>query len=134
MASRRVLPDTVVLSNYVGEVNDVATYQTTVLKHCYCPVEEGAAQRLPATSEADEGVVYIFDRNTVATDESGNVRTYLSYDLWRIVTDKTPYWTLNTDGKDKFKKYATRREYRIESFAHRVNGSPRMWHFEVRGK
>ena len=134
MASRRVLPDTVVLSNYVGEVNDVATYQTTTLKYCYCHVEEGAVHTLPATREADDGLLYIFDRSTVATAANGNVRQYLSYDLWKIVTDKTPYWTLNTDGKDKFKKSGTSREYKIESFAHKVNGSPRMWHFEVKGR
>lgn len=134
MASRRILPDTVVLSNYVGEVDDVATYQHTTLKFCYCPAEEGAAQGLPAKKEADDGILYIFDRNTKAFDADGNLRQYLDYDLWRIVTDKTPYWTLNTSGKDKFRKIGTKREYRIESFAHKVNGSPRMWHFEVKGR
>ena len=134
MASRRVLPDTVVLSNYVGEVNDVAIYQHTTLKYCYCPVEEGAAQGPHAKREADDGVLYIFDRNTVATDEYGNVREYLDYDLWKIVPDKTKYWTLNTGGKDKFRKIGTKREYKIESIAHKVNGSPRMWHFEVKGR
>lgn len=134
MASRRILPDTVVLANYVGEVDATATYQYTTLKHCYCPVEEGAASGLPVRRETDDGMLYIFDRNTRATDESGNVRQFLAYDLWKAIADKTPFWTLNTEGKDKFRKVGTRREYKIESVAHKVNGSPRMWHYEVKGR
>ena len=134
MATLRMLPDTVVLANYIGEVKDVATYQITYLKHVYCPDYEGSGVTTPGKRKTDSGMLYIFDMNSVAYDEDGNQRTYQPYDVWKALDDKTPYWTLCNGGRDTFKKEGSRSELTVVGFSHMVAGTSRMWHFEVEGQ
>lgn len=57
MANRRVLTDTVVLQNYIGEVNDEAAYQETTLVNCYFPTNEGADLNIQGKKANDSGTV-----------------------------------------------------------------------------
>lgn len=134
MATRRVLRDTVVLSNYAGEVNDVATYQHTILEHCYCSLSRGVTAGGQGKNPNDNSRLYVFDYGTVAKDTAGNVRTYLPFDEWKTLVDKTAFWTLAGNGKDYFTEQNTGDKIKVVSFAHLVSGSRRMWHFEVTGK
>ncbi len=134
MASLRMLKDTVVLYNYIGEVNDRATYQETVLTRCYCPLNEGADLNLQGKKANDSARLYLFDSKTLATAPDGTVRSYLLYSQWREVTDKTPYWTLSDKGTDYFKKSVGSTKLRIIGFSHKQAGTRRMWHFEVDGQ
>ena len=134
MASRRVLPDTVVLSNYVGEVNDAATYQETTITHVFCSANEGSAIGNSGRMANDSVSLYIFDRQSVATDSAGNKREYLPYSQWKALADKSGYWTLNDGGRDTFRKVGFEKEYIITGFGNYKVGSPRMWHIEVTGR
>lgn len=134
MASYRILRHTVLLSNYVGEVNDVATYQVTVLRHCYCPADEGISVGSHGKQPNDNSTLYIFDYRTVAESENGIPRKYLPYQEWKKLTDKTPYWTLSDRGEDFFHRLDGHTDFRINGFSHKVIGTRRMWHFEVSGK
>ena len=134
MASRRILRDTVSLFNYVGEVNGDATYQETILTVCYCPLNEGADLNMQGRKANDSARLYTFDRQTVATSVSGAKRTYLPHEQWEKEDDKSPYWTLSDEGQDYFKKQGAERQLRVVGFSHKVNGTPRMWHFEVDGR
>ena len=134
MASRRILIDTVTLYNYVGEVNDIATYQETVLKHCYCPTEKGIGNGLHAKKPSETAKLYLFDSKTVATSADGARRSYLPYNQWKAVEDKSAYWTLNDSGKDFFVKEGQTARFEITRFSHKKAGTKRMWHFEVEAK
>ena len=134
MASIRMLPDTVVLSNYVGEVNDVATFQETTITHVFCSVDEGSAIGNTGRKADDSVSLFIFDRRSVATDSAGNMREYLPYNQWKALSDKSGYWTLNDGGRDTFKKVGSDKEYTITDFGKYKIGSPRMWHTEVNGR
>lgn len=138
MASRRMLPDTVKIHNYVGEVNRVATYQETTITRCYSPVTIGAPSggnngKTPSNS----GELYIFDFASKAADQDGNPRAYRPYEEWNALPpeERAAYWTLNTGGKDYFTKEGLEEiHFKISHFTHLVAGTRRMWHFEVRGK
>ena len=135
MATSRMRPDTVILSNYVGEVSNVATYQVTVLKGCACVLGTGADARKNGNQSNDVATLYIFDRGTKAASADGTIaRTYLPYDEWAALSDKTPYWTLSDKGKDKIQKVGFEPELKITKFFRRKKGSRRMWHFEVNAR
>ena len=134
MASIRMLPDTVVLSNYIGEVNDVATFQETAISHVYCPVDEGSAIVNTGRRANDSIPLFIFDMRSIATDSHGNKREYLPYSQWKSLENKSNYWTINDSGRDTFKKVGSEKEYTITGFGRYKIGSPRMWHIEVSGR
>ena len=134
MASRRILKDTVRLYNYVGEVNDKATYQETVLQYCYCPVDDGVSKGLHAKRPSESARLYIFDRKTIAKSSDGATKAYLPYDEWKHVDDKSAYWTLNDNGKDYFVIEGQTARFEIDKFSHKATGTARMWHFEVDAK
>lgn len=129
-----MLPDTVVLANFIGEVRDVATYQITILTHVYCPFGDGSAVDTTGRRKNDSAMLYIFDKRTIATDEDGNQRTYLPYEQWKDLDDKTPYWTLCDGGRDTFRKQGSGKELYVTGFTHLTAGTARMWHFEVQGQ
>lgn len=132
MATSRMRPDTVILSNYVGEVNNVASYQVTILKGCACVLGIGATASNPGSRSNDGATLYIFDHGTKAASADGTIaRTYLPYDEWVRLLDKTPYWTLSDKGKDKIRKIGFDPELKVTKFFRRKKGTRRMWHFEV---
>ena len=132
MASRKILPDVVTLINYAGEVNDEAVYQETILTYCYCPTTEGADLNMQGKKAKKSGILYIFDEKTIAKAADGSIRTYKPYDEWVNLDDKSPYWTVGDLGLDYFEKAGSR--FRITGYAHKVNGTRRMHHFEVKGE
>lgn len=134
VASRRILADTVTLYNYVGEVNDIATYQETILRHCYCPVSVGASKGLPTRRPSETARLYLFDFKTVAQADNGQRRSYLPYDEWKLLDDKSSYWTLSDRGDDFFVKEGNATRFNIVMVSHKDTGTRRMWHFEVDGK
>lgn len=134
VASRRILIDTVTLYNYVGEVNDIATYQETVLRYCYCPADKGIGNGLHAKKPSESARLYLFDYKTVAESPDGVRRSYLPYSQWKTVENKEQYWTLNDSGKDYFVKEGQTARFEITRFSHKKGGTRRMWHFEVDAK
>lgn len=134
MASKRMLIDTVILMNYIGEVNDEASYQETVLKFCYCYTNEGADLNAQGRKSNDSGKLYIFDDRTVALAEDGSQRTYIPYSEWRKLDDKSKHWTISDCGTDYYRKAGSDCRLKITGFARKAVGTRRMWHFEVNGK
>lgn len=134
MASLRLLVDTVVLYNYIGEVNDEATYQETIFKRCYCPLNEGADLNMQGKKANDSARLYLFDGKTIAVGTDGTERKYLPYSQWKDAEDKTAYWTLSDKGTDYFKKSVGNTKLRIVGFSRKKTGTRRMWHFEVDGR
>ena len=136
MANPRMLKDTVTLYNYVGEVNDEAYYQDTILTNCYCPLNEGADLNLQGKKANDSARLYIFDANTIASGADGEERTFLPYETWKALTasEKSSYWTLSDKGTDYFRKSGSNIRLRIIGFCHKKAGRKRMWHYEVDGR
>ena len=134
MASRRILKDTVVLANYIGEVDDVATYQYTTIKNVYCYEAEGVNVSTIGRRGDDKATLFIFDTVSKAYDSEENKRSYLPYSLWKNLPDKSGFWTIGDEGYDTFRKIGTDKPHRITSFIRLRAGSSRMWHFEVEGE
>lgn len=135
VAGRRMLPDEVVLANYLGEVDDVSTYQFTTIKPVYCYSGDGSSTDNTGRRKNDSATLFIFDKASKAYDSDGNVREYIDHTLWKALPDKSGFWTLDDGGRDYFRKIGIPdREYRITSFQKLKAGSPRMWHFEVTGR
>lgn len=137
MPSPRMLPDTVHLFNYIGEVDDVATYQKAIISKCYCPIHDGSTPTGNGTAPSNRSTLYIFDRDSRVTDEDGKVLTYIPSEEWDALEDKAGYWTLR-DGPSrdyfvKTGKFPDPRKMPVIGSAHLTGGTPRMWHFEVQG-
>lgn len=137
MPSPRMLPDTVNLFNYVGEVDDVATYQKAIITKCYCSIHDGATPTGNGTAPGNGVTLYIFDRDSRVTNEDGNVLSFIPSEEWDELEDKSGYWTLR-DGptRDYFiksGKFHDPRQIPIIGYAHLTGGTPRMWHYEVQG-
>lgn len=135
--SRRILPDTVALYNYAGEVNDEATYEISTISHCYCMVAEGADLNDQGRKGHDSAQLYIFDKGTEITSTDGQTKTYLHYKEWDALppSERSAFWTLHDDGRDYFVKTEEGgRKFKVTKFSHKKAGSKRMWHFEVSAK
>ena len=139
MPSPRMLPDTVNLFNYVGEVNDIATYQKAIIRKCYCVIRDSSSadRNGNGTVPNTRSTLYIFDRCSIVTDDSGNTLTYIPYEDFDTLANKSGYWTLR-DGPTrdyfiKVGKSAEPRENPVIGFSHLTGGTPRMQHFKVEG-
>lgn len=131
---KTMLPHTVYLGNYIGEINDEATYQIAVIQRCYCPLEEGTTSSGGGKKKQDAAKLYIFQCRSSVTDTDGLPLSYLPHAEWDALTDKTGFWTIHPNGRDFFQRDDLDDRVIIQSFAYRNGGSPRMWHFEVTGK
>lgn len=131
MANPRLLKDTVQLKNYIGEVNDVATYQTTIIERCYCPYTVGTGVDKHGIMPPNRATLYIFDENSAASAVGGGKRSYLPFEQWDALpdADKAGYWTIGM--QDKF--IIDGITFSVCSSKHLVQGTRRMWHFEVIG-
>lgn len=126
-----MLPHTVHLFNYIGEVNDEAQYQESIIHFCFCMMNEGSGS---AKSPSDSAKLYIFDANSVIESLNGSPRTYVSPDKWKkMCCDRSNHFTISDDGMDYFQK-DDGEQFLIKSVSHKVAGTRRMWHFEVVGK
>lgn len=128
-----MLEETVVLYNYIGEIDDIASYQKTVLKHCYCVMSKGVSLNSMGHAPRNSGRLYIFDEKTLAQSEDGRTRSYLPYDQWIYTNDKSGFWTIGDCGKDYFQKVGTDEKLKISGFSRKMTGRKTMWHFEVDG-
>ena len=134
MASRRILVDTVELYNYIGEVDDVATYQKSIIRNCYCEVKVGVRRSKDSSrTPQDKARLYVFDRGSQVLSPSGEKRSYLPLDQFMELkaNEKSSYWTLCDEGSDYILKDGYQHKFKITGFSHLKNGSPRMWHYEV---
>ena len=134
MASLKMLTDTVVLYNYIGEINDEAAYQETVFARCYCQLNEGADLNMQGKKANDSAKLFIFDAKTIAVASDGSIRTYLPYSEWINAPDKTRHWTLSDKGTDYIQKSGGNSRLRVVGFSRKKAGTRRMWHFEVDGR
>lgn len=136
MPSLRMLPDTVTIFNYIGEVDDVAVYQDTIIDRCYYPQSLGVTADTTGKRADDSSKLYIFDHGSRARSADGVARTYLPYPIWKSLdeSDKKFHWTIGNSGKDYVLKEGHEEKLYFQSFSHLTNGSKRMWHFEVRFK
>lgn len=137
MPTPRMLPDTVDLFNYIGEVNDVATYQKAIIHKCYCIIRDSSIPTGNGTAPSNRCTLYIFDRDSKVTDENGNELTYIPFQDWDSLSTKAGYWTLR-DGPSrdyfvKTGKFPNPRENPVIGFSHLTAGTPHMRHFEVSG-
>lgn len=156
MASKRMCPQSVMLYNYVGEVNRKATYVKTYLHNVKCIVYRGVSTSLQGRGEADTAKLYIFDDILFAANESGKEVQYKPHEEWAKLVDKSGYWTLSPDGDDFFydmeegeptisgqanagdvfagqgssPNYYGKR-FKIKGFKRLDQGNPRLIHFEV---
>lgn len=141
MASRRMLNHSVVLYNYVGEINDEASYQATIIDYCFCPSISGSSQ---GVNSNDSATLYVFDAKSIAKSPAGEVRSYLPYDVWLSLStaEKAKYWTLSDRFTDYFHKGSevidvrqpVSSKFRIARFQRFDSGTKRMWHWEVFGE
>ena len=139
MASKRMCPQTVVLHNYVGEVNGRATYAVTYLHNVKCIAYRGVSSPAQGRGEANTSKLYIFDDILYAANENNREVQYMLYEDWKQLEDKSGYWTLNPEGDDFY--YETKedhvtpygRKFKVKGFKRLDQGSPRMVHFEVDG-
>lgn len=102
MATKRMCQQTVMLYNYVGEVNGRATYVVTYLHNVKCIVYRGASPSSQGRGENDTARLYIFDDILIATNEKGEEVQYKPHEEWSLLENKSGYWTLNHDGDDFF--------------------------------
>ena len=134
MASRRILVDTVELYNYIGEVDDVATFQKSIIHNCYCETKVGISKkgRTPKSSQ-DKARLYIFDKGSKVCSPDGRERTYMPHKQFMALTaeEKALYWTLCDEGDDYILKDGYHGKFKITGFSYLKNGSQRMWHYEV---
>lgn len=130
MASRRILPDTVILRNRIDEVDDAAIYQDSIIHFCYCPSLVANTLNIQGKVPSANADLYIFDRASLVVAGDNSRRAYLPCDEWEKTADKSPFWTLQEGD------YIINgsRQFRISSYTHKVQGTRRMWHFEVVGK
>lgn len=134
MPRRGLKPHTVHLFNFVGEVNDVATYQEAVIKHCYCNLDDGVTQSNAGKTTNDTARLYIFKRDAKIVSASGAAMSYLPFEAWMALEDKSGFWTINPNGKDYFVLEGRTSRLKVQRFADNEVGSRRVWHFEVDGK
>ena len=127
-------PHTVRLFNFVGEVNDVATYQEAVIKNCYCNLDDGVASASSGRTTNDTARLYIFKRDAKVVSPDGASMSYLPFEEWAALEDKTGYWTINPNDRDYFVLAGRTNRLKVKRFADNEVGSRRMWHFEVDGK
>lgn len=143
MASRRMLPDTVTLYNYIGEKEMVAQYSVTVLSNVFCDTDYGATASQQGKSPQDSARLYVFDSKVRAVSADGAVKQFLPFDEWQKIDNKNEFWTFNEDGNDFFvegiSNCKTPREnakpaYAITKAHYFKKGTSRMWHWEIDGR
>lgn len=142
MASKRMLPHTITLFNFVDEIDFKPVYEITILKNVMCNIRQGIAPSTRDRNPNDSADLYIFDKNVEATDINGNPKVFMPLEQWNNCEDKGSYWTISTEGRDMFAKgiYLDKVDpteiseaTEINSALHLDAGSTRMWHWEING-
>lgn len=138
MPSHRMMPHTITLFNYVGEVNGEATFNKTIIRGVMIDENFGARQSMQGLSADDTAALYIFDVNASAESEEGFEREYLSHAEWQENEAKSMYWTLCE--KDYFVMGETDvsvpydiKSFKINHYQRYDMGTRKMRHFEVYG-
>lgn len=90
--SRRARPYDITLYNYISTVSGVASYQRTLVKRVSLDLayQQRLSQRGVTTSNEVSMMIDLRDIETTSN------RTFLIYDAWNSITDKTAYFTFNT--------------------------------------
>lgn len=134
MPRQSMLPHTVHLFNFVGEVNDTATYQEAVIRNCCCQGKDGVGTSGSGKKTNDNVTLYIFKRDSLVKSPEGKDLTYIHFDKWVKLADKTGFWTINPNDKDYFILEGHAEHLKVKSFQDLEMGSKRMWHFEVEAR
>lgn len=142
MASKKMLPDTVTLYNYIGESDMIAQYSITVLTNVFCDTGYGASATQQGKAPQDTARLFIFDGKVRAESIGGAKKQFLPFDEWEKSNSKKDFWTLNESEKDFFvegiSEYPTPQEnhktaYAISKAHYYKKGTSRMWHWEIDG-
>ena len=144
MPSRRMLPDTVTLFNYIGEVNMVAEYLVTIFTNVFCDTSYGDKASIQGGVSNNAARLYIFDMQSCAYSMDGKKKKFVPFSEWEELADKSLYWTIREDNKDYFavgKHCVSSLKQSLEGAqpfpitkARRYNiGTPRMRHWEIDG-
>lgn len=144
MPSRRMLPDTVTLFNYIGEADMVAEYSVTIFNNVFCDTSYGDKASIQGGVPNNAARLYIFDMQSCAYSVDGKRKTFVPFSEWEKLTDKSLYWTIREDNKDYFavgkhcvsllkQGFAGTQPFSIMKARHYNIGTPRMRHWEIDG-
>lgn len=133
MPRKSMIPHTIRLFNFVGEINDVATYQEAVIRNCYCTLSDGVTSSDTGKTTSDTARLYIFKRDSTVTSPDGAVLEYRPFEEWSRLPNKVGFWTIDPNGRDYFVVEGRTSRLKIRRFSDKEIGSKRMWHWEVDG-
>lgn len=132
--------DTVTIYNYVGEVNDEATFQLTVLRGVHVNYVKGVTRTINGDTVTDKISLLVFHK------DFERQKPYMPYKAWLALEDKSPYWTLSPKDKIVLGESAYAIPYgtikglesvyecfEITNIAPYTKGSKSLWHIEVGG-
>ena len=91
--SRRARPYNITLYNYVSTASGVMTFQRTFIQRVSLDLNYQMRLAQRGVSTANTASLMIDLRDIETTSD----RTFLPYDAWAALTDKTGYFTFNTN-------------------------------------
>lgn len=143
--TKRMLPHTAVLYQFIGEVNKTATYNAVLLTHVKHERKHGV--NLTDNSARDEDIIYYNSgkNNTgisKAKDVNGSPLFLIPHDEWRELEDKADCFSFSDEGTDYITIGDTIYDdienvygkFKIESAQLLEAGNPRNWHYKIIGR
>ena len=141
MPNKRLLNKSITLFNYIGENDDgKAEYSVTYLDRVAIEKTTGYSAGTVSTNAADNVILFIFDRQSVAYDKYGDRKMFLPYLKWQKSEAKEAFWTIREESQKDFWVEGIVRDteikklpetYRIIRASHLQAGSTRMHHWEI---
>lgn len=134
MASKRMLPHSVVIRNYIGEdESGEAQYLAANLSFVYVETLRKVSRSGVGLNPDDQIRLFIFDAESIVLGEDGTTKAYVNPREWDEMNNgqRASAWTLH-DGHDRI-DYGDE-TYTISSIERYDAGPMRMRHWEVYGR
>lgn len=134
MASKRMLPHSVVIRNYTGEnESGEAQYLVANLSFVYTETLRKVSRNGVGLNPADQIRLFVFDTDSVVLGDDETRKTYVKPRVWDEMTDaqRAAAWTLH-DGHDRIDFDGE--TYTVSSVERYDAGPLRMRHWEVYGR
>lgn len=134
MASKRMLPHSIVVRNYTGEdVSGEAQYLAANLSFVYVETLRKVSRSGVGLNPDDQIRLFVFDAESIVSGEDGTKKTYVNPREWDLMSNaqRESAWTLH-DGHDLI-DYGGE-SYKISSIERYDAGPMRMRHWEVYGR